>query len=59
VAGENKPVVDRLLALAEDVREDIGDYNKVGRNMRFFDPIDKRPETPVFLRLQKKVKKKP
>ena len=37
-------VVKRLLALAEWAREDIGDYNRVGRNAHFFDPQPRRPD---------------
>ena len=48
----------QLLKLAEEARADIGDYNRVGENMRFFDPMDKRPEKPVFVNLVRKPKKK-
>ncbi|MFM1561055.1 MAG: sulfatase [Roseibacillus sp.] len=47
VAGANPEVVNKLLALAESAREDIGDYDRVGKNMRFFDPFEKRPEKPM------------
>ncbi|MEO1842734.1 MAG: N-acetylgalactosamine-6-sulfatase, partial [Akkermansiaceae bacterium] len=47
VAGANPEVVNKLLALAESAREDIGDYDRVGQNMRFFDPFEKRPEKPM------------
>ena len=46
VAPRNPKVVQRLLALAEGMREDLGDYDRVGQNMRFFDPIDPRPTKP-------------
>ncbi len=46
VAGEHPEVVSRLLALAEAMRSDLGDYDRVGENMRFFDPIDPRPTKP-------------
>ncbi len=46
VAAEHPQVVERLLALAEAMREDLGDYDRVGKNMRFFDPIDPRPSRP-------------
>ncbi|MFP6665930.1 MAG: sulfatase [Pirellulales bacterium] len=46
VADEHPGVVKRLLAVAETARDDIGDYNRVGRNMRFFDPLPERPKTP-------------
>ncbi len=46
VAVEHPQVVERLLGLAEAMREDLGDYNRVGKNMRFFDPIKTRPKKP-------------
>ena len=46
LAAENPQVVERLLGLAESMREDLGDYDRVGNNMRFFDPLDIRPTTP-------------
>ncbi|WP_182866504.1 sulfatase family protein [Rhodopirellula sp. JC639] len=46
VSHANPEVVRRLLALAEGMREDLGDYDRVGKNMRFFDPLERRPETP-------------
>lgn len=44
VAGKHPDVVKRLLELAEWARNDIGDYNKVGKNARFFDPHPRRPD---------------
>jgi arylsulfatase len=58
VAREHPEVVAQFLKLAEEARADIGDYNRVGENMRFFDPMDKRPEKPVFVNLVRKPKKK-
>ncbi len=46
VAHQHPDVVERLLALAEAMRDDLGDYDRVGKNMRFFDPIDARPTKP-------------
>ena len=46
VADKHPEVVERLLALAEGMRDDLGDYNRVGKNMRFFDLEGARPETP-------------
>lgn len=46
VAAENPEVVERLLELAESMRDDLGDYDRVGANMRFFDPLDVRPTKP-------------
>ena len=53
VAPHNPKIVQRLLALAEGMREDLGDYDRVGRNMRFFDPIDPRPAKPPVPRTRK------
>ena len=39
VASRHPDVVRRLLALADAMREDLGDHDRVGRNMRFFDPL--------------------
>jgi len=46
VSEQNPQVVERLLALAEAMRNDLGDHNRVGKNMRFFDPLDRRPTQP-------------
>ena len=46
VAAENPQVVKRLLGLAEAMRDDLGDWDRVGKHMRFFDPLDVRPAKP-------------
>ena len=46
VSAQNPKVVRRLLALAEGMRNDLGDFNRVGKNMRFFDPLEQRPSQP-------------
>jgi arylsulfatase A-like enzyme len=46
LAAENPQVVERLLGLAETMREDLGDYDRVGNSMRFFDPLEARPTKP-------------
>ncbi|MDQ8191944.1 sulfatase family protein [Roseibacillus persicicus] len=43
VAAANPEVVARLLELAEQARSDIGDHNRVGKNMRFYEPAEPRP----------------
>jgi hypothetical protein len=50
VAAKHPDIVKRLLAVAEKAREDIGDHDRVGRNMRFFDPMDERPQAPLIKR---------
>ncbi len=47
VAEGNPRVVQRLLRLAEAMREDLGDFDRVGKNMRFFDPLESRPKKPL------------
>ncbi len=46
VADQHPAVVKRLLMLAEAMRDDLGDYDRVGRNMRFFDAGEERPTKP-------------
>ena len=46
VAATNPEVVHQLLTLAETMREDLGDHDRVGKNMRFYDLIDQRPTRP-------------
>ena len=46
VASHHPEVVGRLRELAESMRDDLGDYDRVGRNMRFFDSVDVRPTNP-------------
>jgi len=45
-AKEHPEVVKHLLHLAEEMRTDLGDYDRVGTNMRFFDLTDGRPTKP-------------
>lgn len=46
VGSANPDVVARLLGLAKRMREDLGDHDRVGKNMRFFDHNDDRPVKP-------------
>ncbi|MAI35723.1 MAG: N-acetylgalactosamine-6-sulfatase [Rhodopirellula sp.] len=57
VAKENPDVVEHLFNLVEEVRADIGDHDRVGENMRFFDPQDNRPVRPNFPRMKRKPRK--
>jgi hypothetical protein len=36
------------------MRDDLGDFDRVGRNMRFFDLIDPRPTKPPMPKRAKK-----
>ena len=46
VAKANPEAVKRLMKLAVAMREDLGDFDHVGRNMRFFDLKADRPIKP-------------
>lgn len=60
VADEHPEVLAQLLSVAEAAREDLGDHDRVGKNMRFFDPYEERPTKPQFpgLGVARKVKAK-
>ena len=58
IAAEHPEVVQRLLALAETMREDLGDFDRVGKNMRFFDPMKSRPTKPPVPAPKKSKQKK-
>jgi arylsulfatase len=47
VAGKHVQIVDRLLARAEEIRLDVGDYDLVGAGARFYDPGPHRPPDQV------------
>ena len=49
MSGAHPEIVERLLMLAEEARADIGDHDRVGANMRFFDPQGDRPTVPRFM----------
>ncbi len=44
VADKHPSVVWKLSGLADWARSDIGDYDRVGQNARFFDPQPRRPD---------------
>ncbi len=44
VAADHPDVVAHLLKLAEAAREDVGDYDRIGKNQRFFDDGPRRPD---------------
>ena len=50
VAAAHPDVVKRLLALAEKARADIGDYDRIGKNARFFDDRARRPDIGAWNR---------
>ena len=44
MAEKHPGVVNELLELAEQARNEIGDYDRIGMNARFFDPQPSRPD---------------
>ena len=44
LAESHPQIVEQLTAIANEARQDIGDYNVVGKNARFYDPGKKRPD---------------
>ena len=57
VAQQHQDVVDRLLKLAAAMREDLGDFDRVGKNMRFFDLDGPRPTVPPLPTSVRRAKK--
>jgi arylsulfatase A-like enzyme len=51
VAAAHPDVVARLLALAEKARVDLGDHDRVGEGVRYFDPQPKRPDIAAARRV--------
>lgn len=50
VAAENPDVVERLQALAEKGRNELGDYDRVGRGVRFWDEGPKWPNRQKWMK---------
>jgi arylsulfatase A-like enzyme len=50
LAGQHGAVVEKLLDMAEWARDDIGDYNRIGKNARFFDAQTPRPDIGKWLK---------
>jgi len=46
VAGEHPEIVARLMKLVEAARKDLGDYDRVGAGVRFFDPSAPKAGAP-------------
>lgn len=59
VAANHPDIVERLMHLAETMREDLGDFDRVGSNMRFFDLTSSRPTKPPVPAPRKKRPTKP
>ncbi len=46
VAASHPQIVEKLNAIVKSARQDIGDHDRIGANVRFFDPFDQRPTKP-------------
>ena len=57
VSDHHPEIVEQLLALAENMRSDLGDFDRVGKNMRFFDLKGSRPSKPPLPPAKTKTKK--
>ncbi|MBL7140415.1 MAG: sulfatase [Planctomycetes bacterium] len=44
VAADHPDVVEHLMDVVEEARRDLGDYDRIGRGARFFDPGPRRPD---------------
>ncbi|GAJ02484.1 unnamed protein product, partial [marine sediment metagenome] len=44
IADKHPDIVARLMKLVEKAREDLGDYDRIGRGVRFFDAGPARPD---------------
>ena len=50
VAGQHPEVVERLSALANRAREELGDYDRIGSGVRFFEDGPKWPRRQQWMR---------
>ena len=50
VAAENPDVVGRLTALAERAREELGDHDRIGTGVRFFEDGPKWPRRQAWMK---------
>ena len=49
VAAEHPEVLERMKQLVEEIRNDLGDYDKIGEGARFFDDGPKRPRMQEWI----------
>lgn len=49
IAKQNPKIVARLMKLIEKARTELGDYNRIGKQARFYDPGPKRPESKKWI----------
>jgi arylsulfatase len=52
VADMHADVVERLSVLAQKARRDLGDYNRIGEGVRFFDKGPRRPDAAAWLKAE-------
>lgn len=50
LAAEHPQVLAEMMAFVEETRRRYGDYNRLGADVRFFDPQEARPAAPVRAR---------
>ncbi len=50
IADQYPEVVARLMTYIDQAREDLGDYDKIGKGARFFDPGPERPDMDSWKR---------
>ena len=48
LASQYPDIVSSLLELVENTRLELGDYNRIGRDARFFEDTLKRPEMQQY-----------
>jgi arylsulfatase A-like enzyme len=57
VAAQHPEVVAELMTYIEKVRSDIGDFDRIGKNARFFDPEPRRPDIVTKPQMQRTKRK--
>ena len=50
VAAENPEVVERLTALADKAREELGDHDRIGAGVRFFEDGPRWPRRQAWMK---------
>ncbi len=50
LAAQHPAIVERLMRMVEQVRSDLGDYDRIGVEARFFDPGPRRPDMNAWRR---------
>lgn len=50
LAAQNATIVGRMMRMVEQVRSELGDYDRTGSGARFFDPGPRRPDMEAWRR---------